>query len=100
MINTLRLMVARGQIIVDPRCKHLKGCLKYGVWNAKRTEFSRSKVYGHFDGLAALVYLVRNLNKNSNPIPSDFQLDRDNQVLFAKKHESNAVKDLRKAFKL
>jgi hypothetical protein len=100
MINTLRLMVSKGQIIVHPRCKHLAGCLKYGVWNAKRSEFARSKVYGHFDGLAALVYLVRNLNKNTNPIPPGFQVDHSNQILIYKKHESNAVKDLRRAFKL
>ena len=100
MINTLRLMVARGQVIVHPRCKHLVGCLKYGVWNQKRTHFAESKVYGHFDGLAALVYLVRNLNKNTNPVPPDFQLDRDNQVLVHKSQESHSVKDIRKAFRL
>lgn len=100
MINALRMMVNRGQIIIHPRCKHLKGCLKYGVWNAKRTQFAKSKVYGHFDGLAALVYLVRNLNRNTNPIPPDFRLDQSNQILIQKKHESNAVKDLRRAFKL
>lgn len=72
MINELRLMVQNRQVIVHPRCKYLIGCLKYGVWDIKRTKFSRSKVYGHFDHLAALVYLVRNLLKNSNPIPLDY----------------------------
>jgi hypothetical protein len=93
-------MVSRGQIIVHPRCKHLIGCLKYGVWNQKRDKFAQSKVYGHFDGLAALVYLVSNLNKNTNPIPPTFQVDNSNQIIIQRKQESNAVKDLRKAFKL
>lgn len=70
MVNEVRMMVKDGQIVVHPRCKMLIGCLKYGVWDAKRKEFGESKVYGHFDHLAALIYLVRNLAKSSNPIPA------------------------------
>jgi len=64
MVNEVRFMVADGRIIVHPRCKLLIGCLKYGIWDEKRREFARSKVYGHFDHLAALIYLVRNLAKD------------------------------------
>lgn len=71
MINEVRLMVQAGQIIVHPRCAQLIGCLKYGVWDNKKKAFARSSVYGHFDHLAALVYLVRNLAKHTNPIPVD-----------------------------
>jgi len=70
MINEVRLMVQAGQIIVNPRCKQLIGCLKYGVWDNKKKAFARSTVYGHFDHLAALIYLVRNLAKGTNPIPA------------------------------
>lgn len=71
MINEVRLMVQAGQIIVHPRCKQLIGCVRYGVWDSKKKSFARSSVYGHFDHLAALVYLVRNLAKGTNPIPAD-----------------------------
>lgn len=71
MINEVRLMVQAGRIIINPRCKQLIGCLKYGVWDEKRKGFARSTTYGHFDALAALIYLVRNLALNSNPIPKD-----------------------------
>lgn len=71
MINEVRLMVQTGRIVVHPRCKQLIGCLKYGVWDEKRKAFARSTTYGHFDALAALIYLVRNLALNSNPIPKD-----------------------------
>ena len=64
-------MVADGRIVVHPRCTQLLGCLKYGVFNNKRSEFARSNVYGHYDHLAALIYLVRNLSTHSNPIPAD-----------------------------
>lgn len=70
MINEVRLMVQAGQIIIHPRCKMLTGCLRYGVWDSKKKGFARSTVYGHFDHLAALIYLVRNLAKSTNPIPA------------------------------
>jgi len=69
MVNEVRFMVAAGQILIHPRCKLLIGCMKYGIWDEKRKEFARSKTYGHFDHLAALIYLVRNLNK-SKRIPA------------------------------
>lgn len=72
MVNEVRLMVNQGQIIIHPRCKMLIGSLKYGVWDNKRKEFAHSKIYGHFDFFAALMYLVRNLSKSTNPIPADF----------------------------
>jgi hypothetical protein len=71
MVNELRVMVGAGAIRVSPKCKFTIGCLKYGVWDKHRKEFARSKAYGHFDHLAALIYLVRNLDKVSNPIPLD-----------------------------
>lgn len=70
MINEVRIMVQNGRIIIHPRCKQLIGCLKYGVWNNKKTQFARSSIYGHFDHLSALIYLVRNLATNTNPIPA------------------------------
>lgn len=70
MINEVRLMVQAGQLIIHPKCAKLVGCLRYGVWDAKKKAFARSTVYGHFDHLAALIYLIRNLAKGTNPIPA------------------------------
>jgi hypothetical protein len=69
MVNEVRMFVGKGRLIINPRCKMLIGCLKYGVWDKHRKEFARSKVYGHFDHLAGLIYLVRNLDQITNPIP-------------------------------
>jgi hypothetical protein len=69
MVNELRLFVGAGKVIVNPKCKHLLGCLKFGIWQENRRQFARSASFGHFDGLAALIYLVRNLDVNTNPIP-------------------------------
>lgn len=97
MVNTLKMMVRSGSIIVNSRCKQLIGCLKYGVWDKNRAKFSRSQVYGHYDALAALIYLVRNLNKSTNPIPPDFQLKQDDQILFTFKRESESIRSLKRA---
>jgi hypothetical protein len=72
MVNEVRIMVGQGRIKVAPHCHQLLGCLKYGIWDKNRKQFSRSDAYGHFDALAALIYLVRNLDRHTNPIPSTF----------------------------
>ena len=69
MLNAVRLRVDAGKIVINPRCKQLIGCLKYAVWDSSQKALARSSVYGHFDHLMALVYLVRNLDKMTNPIP-------------------------------
>lgn len=99
MVNTVKIMVRSGGIIVHPRCKQLKGCLKYGVWDKKRSKFAESLVYGHFDALAALIYLVRNLNRATNPIPHDYLFDPSNQILWKPKGSAD-VHALKNAFGL
>ena len=70
MINDVRLMVQDGRILVNPKCKQLLGCLKFGVYqDHKRDMFGRSQTFGHYDALASLIYMVRNLDKHTNPIP-------------------------------
>jgi len=69
MINQVRIWVGQGKIIVDPKCEQLIGCLRYGVWNDARTQFDRSIKYGHYDALASVMYLVRNCDTKTNPIP-------------------------------
>lgn len=74
MVNEVRMLVNAGRVRIDPRCKMLLGCLKYGIWNEKRNEFARSTIYKHFDHLAALVYMIRNLDQYTNPIPADYKI--------------------------
>lgn len=100
MVNTVKIMVRSGGITVHPRCKQMRGCLKYGVWDKNRDKFGRSNIFGHYDALASLIYMVRSLNKTTNPIPNDFQLDQSNQILFTRKKESESAKSLKTAFGL
>lgn len=81
MVNKVRLWVKAGRIEVHPRCEQLLGCLQGGVFKENRNEFDRSILYGHFDALAALIYLVRNIQENINPIPADYGFTGDTHYI-------------------
>lgn len=76
MVNNARLWVKDGRVEVDPSCTQLTGCLRYGIWMESRRDFARSPVYGHFDALAAFIYLVRNINAVDNPVPANLGKSR------------------------
>ena len=69
MINNLRVWIKEEKIEIDESCRYLIDSLKYGLWNETRKEFARSKVLGHYDAIAAMMYLVRNVDEHKNPIP-------------------------------
>lgn len=92
MVNQMRVWVAAGRIEIDESCVYLIDSLKYGIWNEQRTEFSRSKVLGHFDALATLMYLVRNIDESTNPIPIKVGF---NQVNLEENDQLNQYKKLR-----
>lgn len=98
MINDVRLLVGRGQLRIHPRCTMLIGCLNYGIWTEKRDKFARSSVYKHFDHLAALVYLIRNLDKNSNPIPETHGYDQNTYWIPETKRKTNNQRVLEDLF--
>lgn len=98
MVNELRIMIGAGRIEVHPRCKMMIGCLKYGVWDKQRKKFAESKVYGHFDHLAALIYLVRNLDKHCNPVPATYGFDVRNAVIKTQQNKSEGAKMLGQIF--
>lgn len=98
MVNEVRLMVQAGKVIIHPKCKLTSGSLKYGVWDKKRSAFARSGTYGHFDCLAALIYLIRNLDKHTNPVPHTFGTNIETHWVSTPAESSQAV-ELRKLFK-
>jgi hypothetical protein len=99
MINEVRLMINAGKVVVSPKCKHLIGCLRYGIWDNKHKAFARSSVYGHFDGLAALTYLIRNLDRHSNPIPPNAFISPYTHYIPENKQETKQNDTIRKIFK-
>lgn len=68
-VNTLNLAVADlgHHLRIHPRCKQLKEQLRDGVWDKEKKKFARSPKHGHYDLLAALVYLTRNVQWDKVP---------------------------------
>jgi hypothetical protein len=101
MVNQARLWVSAGRVRVNPRCKYTLGCLKNGVWNRQRDDWAHTMTWGHFDALAALIYLIRGIDVMTNPIPPNFGLDIQTHNLIPGKKQATANYDaLRQAFKV
>ena len=100
MVNEVRLWVNSSRVLVHPRCKYLIGCLENGIWDKNKKEFARSVAYGHFDGIAALCYLVRHIDTNTNPIPAMFGLDVQTHHIPPMIDETPNYKNLREVLRL
>jgi hypothetical protein len=68
-VDQVRVAVQEGKIVIHPRCKKLCAHLRHGVWKNIGKLFARESDMGHFDAIAALVYLWRNVQKRRNPTP-------------------------------
>jgi hypothetical protein len=98
MVNELRVFVAQGRLYVSENCQELIGCLRAGIWNKQRNQFDVSDMYGHFDALASLIYMVRNIDQYSNPIPiTSTALPSTHYINFEK--ESSEKSNLKRMFK-
>jgi hypothetical protein len=101
MVNQARLWVSAGRVRVNPRCKYTLGCLKNGVWNKSREDWAHTMTWGHFDALAALIYLIRGIDVMTNPIPANFGLDVQTHNMIPGAKPTSANYDaLKNAFKL
>lgn len=98
MVNQVRVWVKAGRILVHPRCQQLSGCLKFGIWNKNRDKFERSAAYGHFDALAALVYMVRNIDVYTNPIPQTLNKSESTHFIQGTEEISQDGRELLKIF--
>lgn len=75
-LNLVRILMKDGRIEVDPSCKLLISTLNGAFWkDSKKKDYGRSKALGHMDALDALIYFVRNLNRNTNPFPVNYNID-------------------------
>ncbi len=101
-INHLRLMVigANGKLLIHPRCKRLRVQLKNATWQKNRIEFERTEEDGHYDLVAALIYLARNILRHKNPVPPGYGLSESTHFISPEvKHPtSSAARTLRSAF--
>lgn len=98
MVNNVRLIFQQDRILINPRCARLIGNIKHGIWDKNGKAFERTKVYGHFDLLAALLYLVRNVDEHSNPIPKEAYMTTEKIDL--REQQSENTESLKEIFGL
>lgn len=73
--NAARVRIARGRVVVHPRCATILAHAKHARWDRHRASFERvydgqGRPLHHYDGCAALVYFLRNLDRATNPYPT------------------------------
>lgn len=74
-LNLVRILLKQGVIEVDPSCTLLIATLNGAFWkDALKKEYGRTHALGHMDALAALIYLIRNLNRLGDPFPANYDL--------------------------
>lgn len=84
-LYALRNAFRDNKIEIHPRCVDLIRHLESGRWNERRTDWERfhegaeAELYGHFDGVAMLVYMWRMVQhlRHVDPMPPLFRDKRD-----------------------
>lgn len=90
-VNNARIELGGYQVYINPKCKTLIYHVKNAIWDNSRKDFARSADAGHYDAAAAIIYLLRNIDKNRNPFPPGYRFrnsDRQN-MFFGAKNQSN-----------
>lgn len=72
-ISALRELIETRRVYVNPRCKTLIAHMKTATWDKSKKDFRRSSDGGHYDAVAALLYLSRNIDKTRNPYPQGYK---------------------------
>jgi hypothetical protein len=88
-LYSLRNAFRDNKIEINPRCVDLIRHVEDGKWNDRHTDWQRytdgaeAELYGHFDGVAMLMYLWRNIQwiRNVNPEPPEFKDSFDPRVM-------------------
>jgi len=76
MVQKVRDWIYDARIYFAPAAEIALKSAAAGHWaKGDKDTFAKSKVYGHYDHLAALIYLVRNVDDISDPLPNLMGLD-------------------------
>ena len=64
-VNQMSVIFSTDTILIHPRCKFLIQSCRSGTFNRNKTDFERTVALGHCDALAALMYALRSINRES-----------------------------------
>lgn len=85
-LTMLRTAFANDEVLIHPTCRLLIKTLATGLLNKSRTDFERAKDLGHCDAAAALIYLLRTVNRTTDARPSNERRSTHNTVRPKKAH--------------
>lgn len=69
VVNDVRQRLAEKSTRIHPRCEKLIAHCRYAVWKDPGRMLERMDGFGHFDGVDALAYFTRLVDRHSNPFP-------------------------------
>jgi hypothetical protein len=96
--NSARVQVQRGRVRISSECSTILAHGKYARWNRQRTGLERpSEAEHHYDGCAALLYFLRDLDRHTNPTPAPELRSVDRVFRAHRMPDRNA--ELRNAFR-
>jgi hypothetical protein len=68
-VNDVRTRLGAKSLRIAPTCAQLRSHARYGVWRIPGHDLARMDGFGHFDGIDALTYFVRCIDRRTNPHP-------------------------------
>lgn len=75
MVGEVKTWMFDQRVLFMPDAEMVMYSAHYAHWNKQRDKFGKSSKYGHYDHLAALVYLIRNVDQYHNPVPALLNVD-------------------------
>lgn len=69
-VNDVRERVRDHSTVVTPQCPKLIRQCENATWKKPGKDFDRLAGFGHFDGMAALAYFTRLVDRRTNPYPA------------------------------
>lgn len=69
VVNDVRTRLAEKSTRIHPRCEKLIAHCRYAVWKDPGRMLDRMDGFGHFDGVDALAYFTRLVDRHTNPMP-------------------------------
>ncbi len=70
VVNDVRTRLAEKSTRIHPRCEQLIAHCRYAVWRVPGRDLERTAGFGHFDGVDALAYFTRLVDRTTNPFPA------------------------------
>lgn len=87
MVQKVRDWIYDDRVEFAPEAEFVLKCAQSGWWAKGKDAFARSKIYGHYDALAALIYLIRNIDTTTDPVPRLLNVDPFNNFIMPNNNE-------------